>query len=196
MIRESITREELTELPLRQFTGDIVLVENHRMAKIAADYLSNFDVFGFDTETRPSFKKGDNHRVALLQLATNERAFLIRVQKTGIPEEIICLLSSPSYLKPGVAIRDDIKALQKIRGFKPSGFVELQDSARALGIKDFSLKKLCAILLGFRISKAQQLSDWESDELTDQQLVYAATDAWVSLKIHEKMQLSGSDEQI
>jgi ribonuclease D len=194
MIRDSISKEELAELPLRQFTGDIVLVETYRMAKIAADYLSNFNIFGFDTETRPSFKKGDHHSVALLQLATNERAFLIRVQKTGLPEEIIRLLNSSTYLKPGVAIRDDIKALQKIRGFKPSGFVELQDSAKSLGINDFSLKKLCAILLGFRISKAQQLSDWESEELTDQQLVYAATDAWVSLKIFEKIQMTDSDE--
>jgi ribonuclease D len=196
MIRERITREELTELPLRQFSGDIVLVETHKMAKIAADYLRNFTVFGFDTETKPSFKKGDNHKVALLQLATNERAFLFRVQKVGLPEEIIRLLSSSGYLKPGVAIRDDLKALQKIRDFKPSGFIELQESARKLGIKDFSLKKLSAILLDFRISKSQQLSNWESDELNDQQLVYAATDAWASLKIFEKLQQSGSDEYV
>jgi len=196
MYKESITKEELVELPLRQFTGDIVLVETPKMATIAADYLRHYPIIGFDTETKPSFKKGDNHKVALLQLATNERAFLIRVQKVGLPVEIKNLLTDPRLLKPGVAIRDDLKVLQKISDFKPAGFVELQDSAKQLGIRDFSLKKLCAILLEFRISKSQQLSNWEADQLTDQQLVYAATDAWASLKIFEKLNQPLQDEQL
>ncbi len=196
MHKTTITKEELIELPLRQFTGDIVLVETPGMARIAAGYLRDFPVIGFDTETKPSFKKGDNHQVALLQLSTSERAFLIRVQKVGIPDEIRNLLADPLVIKSGVAIRDDLKGLQKIRNFKPAGFVELQESARLAGITDFSLKKLCAILLGFRISKSQQLSNWEADHLTDQQLVYAATDAWASLKIYEQLQNSHSDDQL
>ena len=187
-LKESISKEELNMLPLRQFDGDIVLVETAGMAKIAYGYLQQFPVIGFDTETKPSFKKGDNHIVALLQLATHERAFLIRVQKVGLPPEIRKLLVNPGILKPGVALRDDLKALQKIVHFAPAGFVELQDNAKTLGIKDFSLKKLCALLLDFRISKSQQLSNWESEELTDMQMVYAATDAWTSLLIYEKFQ--------
>jgi ribonuclease D len=186
MFRESITREELAEMPLKQFTGDIILVETPQMAKIAVDYLRSFPVIGFDTETKPSFSKGERHAVALLQLSTEEKAFLIRVQKVGLPNEIIRLLTDPRCLKPGVAIHDDVKALQKVRHFKAAGFVELQQIARDQGIKDFSLKKLCAIALGCRISKSQQLSNWEAEELTDQQLVYAATDAYISLKIYEK----------
>jgi ribonuclease D len=186
MFRESITKEELADLPLKQFTGDIILVETPQMIKIAANYLRSFSVFGFDTETKPSFNKGERHQVALLQLATEEKTFLIRVQKAGLPYEIVQLLADQRYLKPGVAIHDDVKALQKIRHFKPAGFVELQNYARVLGIKDFSLKKLTAIVLDFRISKSQQLSNWEAGELNDQQLVYAATDAYVSLKIYEK----------
>jgi ribonuclease D len=186
MFRESITKEELAEMPLKQFTGDIILVDTPQMARIAADYLRGFPVIGFDTETKPSFSKGDRHAVALLQLATEEKAFLIRLQKVGLPHEIMQLLTDHQCLKPGVAIRDDVKALQKVRHFKPAGFVELQHYALQLGIKDFSLKKLCAIVLDFRISKSQQLSNWEAGELTDQQLVYAATDAYISLKIYEK----------
>jgi ribonuclease D len=196
MFRESITKEELTELPLKQFYGDIVLVETPQMTRIAADYLRNFPVLGFDTETKPSFSKGENHTVALLQLATEERAFLIRVQKVGLPDSIRQILSDPSRLKTGVAIRDDLKGLQKIRNFKPAGFVELQDIALKLGIKDFSLKKLSAIVLGYRISKSQQISNWEADELTDQQLVYAATDAYVSLKIFENLRNFNPDVQL
>jgi len=187
MFRESITKEELAELPLEQFTGDIVLVETLRMADMAAGYLRNFEVLGFDTETKPSFSRGENHKVALLQLASEEGAFLFRIQKVGLPDSIRQILSDPSILKAGVAIRDDLKALQKIRNFKPGGFIELQDMAVQTGIRDFSLKKLCAIVLGVRISKAQQTSNWEAEELSDQQLVYAATDAFMSLKIFDKM---------
>jgi ribonuclease D len=166
------------------------------MVKIAAEYLQKFPVIGFDTETKPSFKKGDNHQVALLQLSTDERAFLIRVQKVGLPNELRALFSNPLVLKSGVAIRDDLKGLQKIRPFKPAGFIELQDIAKRLGINDFSLKKLCAITLGFRISKSQQLTNWESEQLTDQQMVYAATDAWASLKIFQKLQELADDDNL
>jgi ribonuclease D len=188
MFAEKISGEELLELPLKQFEGDIVMVETPKMVKIAVKYLQDFDAIGFDTETRPSFRKGDNHQVALLQLATNEKAFLIRVQKVGLSQGIRELFINSDILKPGVAIRDDLKVLQKIQNFRPAGFIELQERARQIGINDFSLKKLCAIILGFRISKSQQLSNWDSDQLTDQQLLYAATDAWASLKIYEKLE--------
>jgi len=196
MFRESITKEELAELPLEQFTGDIVLVETLRMADMAAGYLRNFEVLGFDTETKPSFSRGESHKVALLQLASEEGAFLFRIQKVGLPDSIRQILSDPSILKAGVAIRDDLKALQKIRNFKPGGFIELQDMAVQTGIRDFSLKKLCAIVLGVRISKAQQTSNWEAEELSDQQLVYAATDAFMSLKIFDKMNNTPSHDGI
>jgi ribonuclease D len=187
MFEGRISGEELLELPLGQFDGEIVTVDTAGMAKSAARYLRNFQAIGFDTETRPAFKKGESYKVALLQLATNEKAFIIRIRKTGLPPAISELLADPGVLKAGVAIRDDLKALQKIQSFRPAGFIELQEKAKLMGINDYSLKKLCAILLGFRISKSQQLSNWESDQLTEQQLLYAATDAWVSLKIHEKL---------
>ena len=187
MYKDSISVEELVELPLQSFEGEIVLVDDFRMVKVAEKYLSQSRVLGFDTETRPSFKKGDNHKVALLQLATQERAFLFRTQKIGLPEEIRRILTHQEIIKAGVAIRDDLKTLQRINHFKPAGFIELQDHARQAGIQNISLKKLCAIVCGFRISKSQQLSNWEADELTPQQMIYAATDAWVSLMIYEKL---------
>ncbi len=187
MFKESISVEELVELPLKFFEGDIVLVENLQMLRLAVQYLNQFRVLGFDTETKPAFQKGQNHRVALLQLSTEERAFLFRLQKTGLPDELRQLFSNPEILKAGVAIRDDIKTLQKIRPFKPAGFVELQNHAQDAGIKNIGLKKLCAITCGFRISKSQQLSNWESEDLTTPQLIYAATDAWVSLRIYQQL---------
>jgi ribonuclease D len=192
MFKDSITVEELTELPLKNYEGEIVLVTNERMAEVAAAFLRQFDVIGFDTETKPSFRKGDVRKVALLQLAAGNRAFLFRTQKVGIPSPILSILSDPDIKKAGVAIRDDLVALQKISRFKPAGFVELQDHARNAGILNFSLKKLCAILCGFRVSKSQQLSNWESDVLTDQQMNYAATDAWVSLLIYERLFNTGN----
>ncbi|HNU77220.1 MAG: 3'-5' exonuclease [Prolixibacteraceae bacterium] len=186
--KETISAQEMSLLPLRQFEGEIILVEAPADVREAVSCLKRARVLGFDTETKPSFRKGNNHKVALLQLATHDQAFLFRVAKTGIPDALRNLLSDPRIMKAGVAIHDDLKALQKIRAFKPGGFVELQEKAKKMGIRDFSLKKLCAILLGFRISKSQQLSNWEAEELTPQQMVYAATDAWASLIINDKFQ--------
>jgi len=184
MFKESISSQEYVDLPLKTFEGDIVLVDNFQMVRMASRYLNRYSILGFDTETKPIFKKGETRRVALLQLATEEKAFLFKVLKIGLPDELISIFSNPNIIKAGVAIRDDIRGLQKMAPFNPEGFVELQDTASAAGIQNLSLKKLSAIVCGFRISKSQQLTNWESQELTDQQIVYAATDAWVSLKIY------------
>ncbi len=183
--KEEITKEELDELPLHFFNGEIVVIGNKRAAKKAVDYLANFPFLGFDTETRPSFKKGQINKVALLQLSTNDKAFLFRLNQLEMPKPLIKLLADPSIIKAGAAIRDDIKTLQLNRNFKADGFVELQDLAKEKGINNFSLKKLSGIVLGIRISKAQQLSNWEATDLTEAQQRYAATDAWISYKIYE-----------
>jgi ribonuclease D len=183
MFKESITKEELTDLPLKWFEGEIILVDNYEKVKYAARILSSHSIIGFDTETRPSFKKGVVNKVSLLQLSTGKQAFLFRINKIGLPDEIAKVLANPKIMKPGVAIRDDIKGLQEIKPFRPGGFIELQDYAKELGIQNFSLKKLTAIVLGFRISKTQQLSNWEADTLSEAQEIYAATDAWTALEI-------------
>lgn len=182
--RKSITDEELAELPLSFFEGKIHLVEKVEQLTEAVSYLKNQTILGFDTETRPTFKKGQNHQVALLQLSTADEAFLFRTNMIGLSPGLIKILCSPNILKIGAAIRDDIKILQRIAPFKPGGFIELQEMVKAFGIENFSLKKLAAIVQGVRISKSQRLSNWEASVLTEQQQIYAATDAWISYMIY------------
>ncbi len=182
--RKSITDEEVAELPLSFFEGKIHLIEKVEQMTDAVNYLKKQTILGFDTETRPTFKKGQNHQVALLQLSTADEAFLIRTNLIGLSPGLIKVLASPSILKIGVAIRDDIKILQRIAPFKPGGFIELQDLVKDFGIENFSLKKLAAIVTGVRISKTQRLSNWEAHVLTEQQQSYAATDAWIAYHIY------------
>ena len=185
--QKSITSEEVNKMPLQAFDGEIILIDQCDELQEAVQYLKKYPILGFDTETRPSFKKGTVNDVALLQLAANSKTFLFRLNKIGLPNELIQLLGDPHIIKVGAAIKDDIKGLQKLNDFDADGFLELQDYVSDFGIESFSLKKLSAIVLNFRISKRQQVSNWEAEELSPGQLRYAATDAWVSLKIFEKL---------
>lgn len=183
-LRTKITNEEVRELPLAAFGGEIFLVEDHESLQRVLPLLKEEKVLGFDTETRPSFRKGKKHQVALLQLATKDRAFLIRLNKIGLPRQVAEILASPKVIKAGVAIHDDISALKKHTMFAPAGFVELQNYVKQFGIEDFSLKKIAAIVLNIRISKSKQLSNWASKNLSSSQQSYAATDAWVGHQIY------------
>jgi ribonuclease D len=187
MFQEYITREELDELPLKVFNGEIIVVDQLNKIEPAVKCLSKEELIGFDTETKPSFKRGQINHVALLQLSAGKKAFLFRINKIGLPKPLKNLLSDPEILKVGVAIHDDIKGLQRISPFAPAGFVELQNEVKDYGINDFSLKKIAGIVLGVRISKSQQLSNWEADELTEAQQCYAATDAWISFQIFHSL---------
>lgn len=186
-LKKSITNDEMSELPLSSFEGTIHLIERIEEVIPALDYLKNQTLLGFDTETKPSYSKGQNNPVSLLQLSTSDQAFLFRINMIGLPPGLIKILASHKILKIGVAIRDDIKILQKISHFKPSGFIELQTLVEEYGIENFSLKKLSAIVLGFRISKSQRLTNWDASELTEPQQVYAATDAWVAYEIYTRL---------
>ena len=192
--QKSITSEEANKMPLKAFEGEIILVDQYEDLMEAVQYLKKYEILGFDTETRPSFKKGKVNDVALLQLAANSKTFLFRINKIGLPSELTDLLKDPEIMKVGAAIKDDIRGLQKLNDFDANGFLELQDYVSNFGIESFSLKKLSAIVLNFRISKRQQVSNWEASELSPGQLRYAATDAWVSLKIFEKLKSSKSEE--
>ena len=186
--RQTITSEELNSLPIKAFDKEIHLVDSMELADKASEYLKRQAVLGFDTETKPSFFKGQKNRVALLQLSTDEHAFLIRTCKIGLPKSVAEILADEKIIKAGVAIRDDIRALQKWRSFEPKGFVELATLAKdKYSIQNSGLKKLCGILLGFRISKAQQLSNWEDNVLRHSQKVYGATDAWAGLLVYRQL---------
>ncbi len=186
-MNRTITNEEINLLPLINFKGDIVVVDSLAQIEEVVSELSSTNILGFDTETKPAFKKGTFHKVALLQLATANRVFLIRLNIIGLPMEIVKILELPNIVKAGAAIRDDIKALQKWTSFKAQGFVELQNLAKEKGMVEISLKKLSAILLYGKMSKRQRLSNWEEPELTEGQQLYAATDAWASYKIYNTL---------
>ena len=184
MFPKRITKEEVGDLPLVSYSGRIELVANHESFKACLPALRDEKLLGFDTETRPSFRKGVMFPIALLQLATQETVYLIRLNQLGFPEELRELLASPESQKVGVAIRDDIKGLQQLGSFVPQGFVELSQLARRLGIVTCGLRNLAGIFLSVRISKKAQLSNWEQEELTESQQNYAATDAWISREIY------------
>jgi ribonuclease D len=185
--KNTISNEEMLLLPLRAYTGQVVLVQTAEELESAVKALENEGILGFDTETRPSFKRGEFYKVALVQLATADKVYLIQIQKTGLSESFAKVLSNPKVVKAGVAIRDDIKGLQKYRPFKAEGFIDLSLVAREKGIGVESVKKMTALLLGFRISKSAQTSNWEMPTLTEKQIEYAATDAWVCLEIYKKL---------
>lgn len=187
MYKENITVEELAEHELSWFKGEIVLVDNLKTFYEVFPRLLVSDLLGFDTETRPTFKKGKKNEVSLIQLSTGDLACLFRINKMGIPDELADLLSDPFVIKAGVAVHDDIRFLKGVRKFTPEGFIDLQNFVKDYGILSSGLKKLAAIVLGFRISKRQQVTDWEAEELTEAQQIYAATDAWVCHQIFKKL---------
>jgi ribonuclease D len=193
MYKENITTEELAEHELSWFKGEIVLVDNLKTFYEVFPRLLKSDLIGFDTETRPTFKKGRKNAVSLIQLSTGELACLFRINKIGIPNELVDLLSDPAVIKAGVAVHDDIRFLKGVRKFAPEGFVDLQTLVKDFGIQSSGLKKLAAIVLGFRISKRQQVTDWEADQLSEAQQIYAATDAWVCHQIYKKL-VNGSEK--
>ncbi len=187
MFQENITKEELDTLPLKAFDGKISVIDDEKSYKQAIEELKNESIIGFDTETKPSFKRGQINKVALLQLSTDRKAYLFRINKIGLPNEIKNILADPDVFKIGVAIRDDIKTLQRVNQFAPAGFVELQEEVKEYGIHDFSLKKIAGIVLGVRISKSQRLSNWENVELSEAQQSYAATDAWIPFLVFRSL---------
>ena len=183
----NITTEELSGYDLSWFRGEIILVDEIETFHSVLPRLRRTDLLGFDTETKPTFTRGRRNRVSLIQLSTDNLAVLFRINKIGLPEELIRLLSDSSVTKAGVAIHDDIRFLKGVKKFSPDGFIDLQNFVREFGIESSGLKKMTAIVLGFRISKRQQVTDWEADKLSDAQQIYAATDAWVCHQIYRKL---------
>ena len=181
----NIEDEYVRSLPAMTFPGIITVIDQPSHLDEIKCILKDECVIGFDTETKPTFKKGRFHHVALLQLSTANHAVLIRVNKVPLPRFIIELLENENIIKVGVAIRDDINALNKISPFTPAGFIDLQQFVKKYGIEDNGLKKLVANIMGFKISKKSQTSNWEQDILTHEQVEYAATDAWVCRQMYE-----------
>ncbi|WP_366517564.1 3'-5' exonuclease [uncultured Mailhella sp.] len=184
VVLPAMSKDEINALPVRAWEGPVLLVQDEETLNAALSSLDRQKVLGFDTETRPTFTKGKSAPPALIQLATSETVYLIQLTHVPFNERLAELLASPSVLKVGVAIGDDMKALGRVHSFRPGGMVDLAAMARARGVQAQGLRTLAASLLGFRISKAAQCSNWENPELTRQQIKYAATDAWVGREIY------------
>ena len=180
----SITKQQLSELPTVMFDGRINVVERFDQAVEALEYLSMQEIVGFDTETRPSFRKGQTNKVALMQISTAERCFLFRLNKLGFIEPLKQFIENPKITKIGLSLKDDFFVLNKLTKFEPKGFVELQQLVKSYDITDSSLQKIYGIIFGGRISKSQRLSNWEAPELSPFQQSYAAIDAWACLEIY------------
>ena len=181
-------KKSIPDLPRVTFQGKIVVVLNEEEANKAVDYLLSADILGIDSETRPVFKKGQHHKVALLQVSTRDICFLFRLNLIGMPPCIIRLLEDTTVLKVGLSLHDDFMMLHQRANFKKGRFIDLQDIVSQFGIEDLSLQKLYANLFHERITKRQQLSNWEAPILTEQQKIYAATDAWTCIQIYERLQ--------
>ena len=185
---DKISNEQTALLPAVEFRGKILLVEQERDIAEACKQLARQPLIGFDTETRPSFRPGVTFRVSLLQLSTPKVCFLFRLNKIPLAKPILQLLENREVLKIGADVAGDLRSLRQIRHFRDGGFVDLQTIAPQWGIEEKSLRKLSAIVLGQRVSKAQRLSNWEAAQLTEKQMRYAATDAWICPEIYRTLQ--------
>lgn len=184
-MRQEISKEEINQLPVLSFDGEIVFCETEKEIQAAVEEMREYPIIGFDTESKPTFKKGQFNHVALVQLAMDRKVFLMRIFETGIPKVLADFFEDEEIVKTGIAIDDDIKSLQKRKDFIPRSFIDLNKIANNLLIKNIGVRNLSAIFLEGRVTKGQQTSNWENKNLTMAQKRYAATDAWVCLKIYE-----------
>lgn len=192
MIPYSISKEEVNELPLGQFEGDMYLIDQLDQVDEAVDFLEDQHIIGFDTETKPSFKKGQFNHVSLLQLSTTEQAFLFRLNKIGFPDQLRNLMEKENLIKIGAAVNDDLKGLGKLTdSFYPQSFFDLNDELKKVGFHNVGVRNLSGMVLKIRISKSEQVSNWEAEILTEKQQRYAATDAWACLKIFNVLRGEG-----
>jgi ribonuclease D len=190
-MKSHITKAEINQLPMGRYEGPVHLIRTPEEAEEAAAQLQKETLLGFDTETRPAFRAGESYLPSLLQLATETDVYLFQLKQTGMTEGILNLLANEQIVKAGVSIRDDLKDLRQLADFEPAGFVELASCAKKAGIKNLGLRSMGALLLNFRISKREQVSNWARSELTPSQLNYAATDAWLGRELYLHLEKLG-----
>lgn len=199
IIYNKIDKRVITDMPKVLFDGRIIVVTTEKDADKAVDFLLSQPILGVDTETRPAFKKGQQHKVALLQVSTHDTCVLFRLNYTGMTQSIIKLLEDKEVPKIGLSLHDDIISMHRRADFTPGYFIDLQKHVGEIGIEDLSLQKLYANFFGQKISKTQRLTNWEADILNEKQKAYAATDAWACIMLYEelmKLEKSGDYELI
>ncbi len=190
-----ITKEEIRHLSIESFDGEIIVIDKREDVADAVAYLKQFKVIGFDTETKPVFRKNSFNKVALMQLSTLDKCYLFRLNLIQYPDELDDLICSNDVMKIGLSLRDDFAALRKRSGCAPLNFIDLQTFVKDYGIKDMSLQKIYAILFDKKIAKNQRLSNWEAQTLKESQKMYAAIDAWACLKIYNQLIKNGAPEK-
>lgn len=183
----TISKEIIAELPMEKFLGKIVVIDQDDKIEKAINELKQNTEIGFDTETKPAFKRGQTHKVALLQLSTSDVCYLFRLNKIGYPNALDEIICNPDIVKIGLSLRDDFAAIRKRSENKPQNFIDLQSFADNYGIEDNGLQRIYAILFGKKIAKNQRISNWEANSLSDAQQQYAAIDAWACLRIYHKL---------
>ena len=187
IIYNKYDKQMITPLPVVEFGGRIIVILTAGETEKAVRYLLSKPLLGFDTETRPSFKKGHQHKVALLQVASEDTCFLFRLNHTGLTPALKQLLEDRTVKKVGLSWHDDVNSLRALGDFQTGDFIDVQSHVNELGIEDMSLQKIYANLFGKKISKRQQLSNWEADTLSERQKIYAATDAWACINIYKEL---------
>lgn len=183
-VSKKISKAEINELPLIQWDGEVRILDTIEAMHQAISELGPCTHLGFDTETRPTFKKGQYYPPALVQLATEDCVYLFRISKVDTLDPLLPVFESADILKTGVAIKDDVKELKAFQEFEPAGFVEIADITAKLGYENRGLRALTGLLMAGRISKGAQVSNWARAELDEKQIRYAATDAWVSWELY------------
>ena len=189
LYQSKIEKSLISTLPPCDIVGEIIVIDRPEDVAAAIDDLKQCPLIGFDTETRPSFRRGESNTISLLQLATDQRAYLFRLKKIGPNQLLKDLLESEEHMKVGLSVHDDFHSLNRWMPCRPKNFIELQKYVKAFGIEEMSLQKIYAIVFNKKISKRQQLSNWEADQLTPAQQQYAAIDAWACRDIYYKLRV-------
>lgn len=187
MFPMSITKDEVMERPLKSYEGKVVIASDLPATEKAIAEINKAKIVGFDTEAKPTFKKGQIRNISLIQVATEEKVYLLRTHIIGVCDSLHEFLQNPKIAKVGVGLIDDFNLLNRLRSFKPDGFIDLNNTFQELGAENIGARNLAAMVLDIRISKSAQTSNWEVDSLTKKQVSYAATDAWICLEIHKKL---------
>jgi len=188
VIKDKISKQEISTMSHVIFDGEITVIDNDAQLEEAINDLRQHSILGIDSETRPSFRKGNIHKVALLQVSTDDHCYLFRLNKLGLASPIIALLEDENVMKVGLSLKDDFLSLRRRTQVDPKNCLDLQNVVKNFGVKDLSLQKIYANFFGKKISKSQRLSNWEADELAESQKRYASTDAWTCLKIYELLE--------
>lgn len=189
-VTRRMTKDEIRKCPIRKYDGPVHVIRSRKDLANAVAQLGRETSLGFDTETRPTYKKGQHYPPALLQLAGENEVFIFQLKHLSLPAPIRKILANPKIIKAGVSLDYDISELKKLARFKPAGFVDLAKLAEQAGIENRGLRGLAAFLLGFRIPKGTRTSNWAKDTLTPTQIKYAATDAWAGRELYKKLKVS------